>query len=346
MKKMYRGYVKIIQNLRYFYGKFKKRSDREYINLLLTLENNGERLTTQFSRDMSKGIRVNKCFPAGKVIEFEIEEKTITIEIFYRFRQVLDNMDNLGTSGVDVYVKNEEKFVWMTSIYPENNYQMYVKRRLEFKQGISRVRLYLPSFAALTGIYIKKNRIKYISPNVSPNIVVYGSSISQGCAASRPGMSYINQISRKLRCNIENLGFSESAKGEQKIIEYISQIPTQVLILEYDHNASIDELRNTHLKAYCTIRENFSGWIIMMTRFSGGLSITLTEEKERIDIIHNTFEYAISTGDKKIVFFDGSTLFSHEKEKYFVDKVHPNDAGMNKIADMLCSLIDKKRMLE
>ena len=43
----------------------------------------------------------------------------------------------------------------------------------------------------------------------------YGSSITQGGCASRPGMAYQNIISRHFDCDHINLGFSGSAKGEE-----------------------------------------------------------------------------------------------------------------------------------
>jgi hypothetical protein len=46
-------------------------------------------------------------------------------------------------------------------------------------------------------------------------IVFYGSSITQGGCASRPGMAYESIVSRRFDADYLNLGFSGSAKGEE-----------------------------------------------------------------------------------------------------------------------------------
>ena len=51
---------------------------------------------------------------------------------------------------------------------------------------------------------------------VSKPVVYYGSSIPQGAAASRPGMSYEGIISRRLNGDFINLGFAGNAKGVEK----------------------------------------------------------------------------------------------------------------------------------
>lgn len=90
--------------------------------------------------------------------------------------------------------------------------------------------------------------------------------------------------------------------------------------MEFDHNASIDELQEKHQKAYMTIRRNFNGWIILLSRFSGEISISLEEEKKRINIIQNTYEYATKNGDDRIFFYNGSQLFTKNKEAFLLIK--------------------------
>lgn len=344
MNKLYRGFIRLIQSLNYFV--FKSKVEKKN-NLFSNIETHFQRLTADFSKDLSRGIRINKCFPAGKTIDIDLREERVTVEVLYRCRRILDNMDNMGTSGVDIYVQVEDgNFVWRETIAPNNNYQMYVKKNIILDKGLKRIKIYLPSFAIVKGIFIKSDVVERIYVDKSIDIIVYGSSITHGCAASRPGLNYVNQLSRQLKRSVGNYGFSESAKGEEKLLDYISKIPSKIFILEYDHNASVEELCMTYKKAYKTIRGNFKGWIIMMSRFSGGLSISLEEESLRVSIIKETYDYAVKNGDHKVFYYNGTQLFGNEKNKYFVDRVHPNDFGMTAISKMLCSIIREERMLE
>ena len=56
-------------------------------------------------------------------------------------------------------------------------------------------------------------------------VVVYGTSITQGANASRPGMAYTNILSRRLNVEFVNLGFSGSGRGEPEVAEVIAGIP-------------------------------------------------------------------------------------------------------------------------
>ena len=52
-------------------------------------------------------------------------------------------------------------------------------------------------------------------PLPSPHpVVFYGTSITQGGCASRPGMSYQAILGRRLNLDHVNLGFSGNGKGE------------------------------------------------------------------------------------------------------------------------------------
>lgn len=343
MNKIYRGFIRVIQQLNYSIYKHHY-TNRE--NQLSKLSIDLERLSDEFVDEMSKGLRINKRFPAGKSFWVEVEGEELVVEVLFRFRRVLDNMDSKGTSGIDVYFQDENgEYCWKDTIAPSNNYQMCVKKSIQLLTGINRLKFYLPSFAIVEGIYFSSCILKCIDCKNTADIVVYGSSITHGCAASRPGLNYVNQISNMLGCTIANYGFSESAKGEEKLLNYISSIPSKVFIMEYDHNVSLDELKSTHRNAYMIVRNNFKGWIILMSRFSGGLSITSDEEKKRVSVIQNTYNYARDNGDTKILFYNGSQLLRDNKEAYLIDKVHPNDKGMSAIANMLCSLIKEGGML-
>lgn len=93
--------------------------------------------------------------------------------------------------------------------------------------------------------------------SIEKPIVFYGSSITQGGCASRPGNSYTHIICRWLDANMVNLGFSGNAKGEPEMAELISQIDMGALVMDYDHNAPDAEyLLNTHENFFKIIRSN------------------------------------------------------------------------------------------
>src|SRR5690606_22957788 len=66
-------------------------------------------------------------------------------------------------------------------------------------------------------------------------VIVYGTSITQGGCAARPGMSYTNILSRMINYEFINLGFSGNGQGEPELSHIISQIERPaLLVLDYE----------------------------------------------------------------------------------------------------------------
>ena len=155
-------------------------------------------------------------------------------------------------------------------------------------------------------------------------VVFYGSSITQGGCASRPGTCYQNFLCRSLDFNYINLGFSGSAKAEDTIIDYIAGLDMSVFVYDYDHNSpSVEHYAETHEKMFLAVREKHPDMpIILMSRPSGDV-------KARIEIITRTYENALARGDKNVYLIKGAKLNSKGGT---VDGCHPNDAGFLRMA--------------
>lgn len=323
----------------YHLFKYKKYSkNKTYIEL-----NNSDlkRITENDIVCFSEGIKQNAKYPAGKYVDIKTNADQIFINVVYKNRPYLRNMSITATSGIDVYIRNQE-WDWKKTIVPKHNWNMNLVDTINFDDSKSRVlRLYLPPFSELEKMYIlinSKFELERINENKN-KLIVYGSSISQGCAASRPGLSYVNLLSRLLDYEILNFGFSESARGEKEIINYISKKKGLVYIIEYDHNSSVKELSERHLNIYKSIRKYNNGLIIFISRLSGEISISRDEFNIRSNIIQNTINYAYSCNDSNVCYINGNTLFLENKELLLTDDRHPNDYGMLLIAKAIVKKI-------
>lgn len=167
---------------------------------------------------------------------------------------------------------------------------------------------------------------------ISTPVVYYGSSITQGGCASRPGCAYQSIISRNLDCDHINLGFSGNAKGEDAIAAYIAGLKMSAFVYDYDHNApNPAHLAATHEKMFKTIRAAQPALpILMLTRPKYYLEET---EKERLEIVRRTYENALAAGDKNVYFIPGTELLIDlVREEALVDNCHPADGGFISMA--------------
>ncbi len=178
--------------------------------------------------------------------------------------------------------------------------------------------------------------------NIDP-IVIYGSSIVHGTAATRPGLAYPAILARELNIDVQNLGFSGNAKGETAIARWMAELPMSIFISDYDHNAPTPEhLLETHHRLYELIREKKPDVpYIMISRPN---FLTNHQRKEDIfrrrDIVMSSYLKAREKGDKNVYFIDGMSFFvAPHSFDFTVDHIHPGDAGFIRMADSIGTII-------
>ena len=295
----------------------------------------------QFPGTSDRIIRRQIEYCAGKQIRFSTESKKIMICVLYSRKELLPHMSLYGVAGIDLYNEIDDNFI--TNIHPVFFSQSIIGERLSLPKNCSNYCLYLPLYSSCYSLQLISLDDKPIEryTNYDETICFYGSSITQGCAASRPGMAYPNILSRKLKMNTVNYGLSESAKGQAAIISDMAKKDYNIYIIEYDHNSSIEELSKRHKEVYEILRQYSSNSIIIfMSRYSAGLSLTYEEYEKRVSIIKDTFLYAKSCHDRKVLFINGSSQIRNSSS-CFVDDRHPNDYGMSQIAEIIAEEICK-----
>ena len=167
-------------------------------------------------------------------------------------------------------------------------------------------------------------------------IVIYGTSITQGCCVSRPGMAYSNILSRKLDAQFVNLGFSGNGRGEPALARLINQIPdVGLIILDYEANAH-ETIVNTLDPFLDILREKHPDTpILIMSK----IRYADVPFMHRRDFQRNLVEKRNDAGDTNIYFLDGSTVLGDDYHECTVDGVHPTDLGSKRIADALMEAI-------
>ena len=248
-----------------------------------------------------------------------------------------------NSDGFDIYEDTEgEVSIYRGTFIPpvtmEKGYESLVNIKDEKK--IRYFTLNLPSYShpATIEIGIKSGSflgegLKY--GNDRP-IVYYGSSITQGGCASRPGNIYQNQITQKLNLDYINLGFSGSGKAEDAIVDYMASLDFSIFVSDYDHNAPTPQhLRETHLKMYKTIRAAHpDAPYIMISR--PDFTKDVANATECRSIIIESYHYAKVNGDENVYFIDGESFFKGKyRESCTVDNIHPSDLGFALMADRI-----------
>ncbi len=295
---------------------------------LLRDEDGYYRLPYSLAAQTNEGVEALNLHTAGGRVRFMTDAGRIVIRAQMRSVIKMSHMTVTGSSGFDLYSGGVFKGAFIPPFDFEDGYTC------EIETGGSEMReitIHFPLYCGVTrleiGIPPGSRLMKAPGYAVSLPVVFYGSSITQGGCASRPGNAYDNILSMRLSCEHINLGFSGSAKGERCMAEYIAGLEMSAFIMDYDHNAPDPaHLEATHGPFFEIIREkNPSLPVIMLSRPQPNPD---SEDFIRRDIIKKTFDSAQGNGDRNVYFIDGIEMMNIPGgDSATVDKYHPNDLG-------------------
>ena len=239
-----------------------------------------------------------------------------------------------GSAGFDVYVNNVYYKTFLPSMTGET-----VDGVIDFADaGPREITVHFPLYSDVTQLYFGLSEGCALTAPAPykdvPPVVYYGSSITQGGCASRPGLAYQNILTRMLNTDHVNLGFSGNAKGEPAAAQYIAGLTMSVFVFDYDHNApDPDHLRRTHEPMFKTVRAAHPTLpVVFMSRPKFVLT---PDEEERLAIITQTYENARAAGDDNVYLLPGPTLTALCECEGTVDDCHPNDLGFYSMARAL-----------
>ena len=303
------------------------------------------RLPAHIAKQVNDGVAYLATHTAGGTISLRTNSNRLYIEAEVAEAELSQKFTACGRCGFDVYMRRDDydKLVYVKTVLPD--------------PGVKQMKLDIPDISALVlngssetveilinfppydGVKQLQIGLEKGATLLSPApyalekpVVFYGSSITQGGCASRPGNAYTNHLARRLNVPIVNLGFSGSGRGEPLMAQTIADMDISAFVMDYDHNAPTPEhLEKTHEPFFKTVRQkNPQLPVIMISRQSPNHKMTPV----RKEIIRRTYENAIAAGDKHVYFIDGETLLgTTDRDACTVDGTHPNDIGFLRMAD-------------
>ena len=297
------------------------------------------RMPEHIAKTVSEGVYALHANTAGGRIRFITNSPYVAI--FVKFGDVgkMPHFALTGSIGLDMYADNIHAGTFVPPFDIADSYES-VRELGDLRER--EITINLPLYSEVKELYIGlKNDAIIKSPSPYKNkkpVVFYGSSITQGGCASRPGMTYQAILSRMLNIDYINLGFSGNAKAEDEIIDYIKNLEMSMFVMDYDHNApTVLHLLNTHEKMFKAVREkNPDLPIILMPR----PTYLLNEmEKERLEIVRTTYNNALASGDKNVYLVSNEELTALCLNDGKVDNNHPTDLGFLSMAQGVYNVI-------
>ncbi|MBE6942277.1 MAG: hypothetical protein E7455_08355 [Ruminococcaceae bacterium] len=277
---------------------------------------------------------------AGGRVRFKTDSPYIVIHAEMSQIGKMPHFALTGSAGFDLYCA---EYGYSGTFIPPFNIEDGYESVIEITNpGMHEYTINFPLYSAVSKLYIGLSETATVckaDPYLTETpVVYYGSSITQGGCASRPGRTYQSILTRQFSCDHINLGFSGSAMGEKEIADYISTLDMSVFVLDYDCNSPTPEhLQETHEPMYRKVREAYPDLPIVI--LSRPFYYLTKENQMRLEIIRTTYRNAVESGDKNVYLIEGSTLLELAGNDGSVDGIHPTDFGFASMAKAIAQVL-------
>lgn len=260
----------------------------------------------------------------------------------------MDHMPATGKSGLDLYTRHKGSWHWLGV----GRLDVQGRNRRMLAQGMRpgphEYMLYLPLYNRVEALSIGiAAGAKLSKPKAKSRgfICFYGTSITQGGCASRPGMTYAAILGRKLEMPFLNLGFSGNARMEPEVAQLLAELDPKVYVLDSLPNVPGNELERLAEPFIRRLREAHPNTPIVIVenityQNAELIKKTMDEVKLRNRGIRKVYEKLRRENMKGLTYVPARDLLGHDGEAT-VDGAHFTDLGFTRIAAGLLPVLKR-----
>ncbi|MGB8166204.1 MAG: SGNH/GDSL hydrolase family protein [Chthoniobacteraceae bacterium] len=272
---------------------------------------------------------------AGMLVRFKTDAKTIWAHYLLRSERMAGpNMTAIGASGLDLYARDEAgKWKWAGMTKPEKK---EVRQALidGLAPGQREYAVYLPLFNGIESLEIgvpPGATFEELAPRAEKPIVFYGTSITHGASASRPGMVHTAILGRRFDRPVINLGFSGNGRMDAAVGEFLTKLDAAVYVIDCLPNMGapdvrakciplVKQLKAAHPETPIVLvedRRNANSWILPARN---------QHHTDNHAALRESFDTLKKEGVTGLFYIPGDALIGDDAEGS-TDGSHPNDLG-------------------
>ncbi|MDD4247248.1 MAG: SGNH/GDSL hydrolase family protein [Dysgonamonadaceae bacterium] len=287
---------------------------------------------------------------SGLAIRFNSNSTSISAKWEVLQNVSMNHMTETGIKGLDLYAWENNKWQFVNTARPtaKQSEQVIISNMTPKDREFM---LFLPLYDGLTTLSIGIDSLSHIRvprmnlPATKNPIVVYGTSITQGGCASRPGMSYTNILTRWMNREFINLGFSGNGQLDYEIAEVMAKREdVDLFVLDFIPNVTEEKIKNRTQHFVNIIRkENPETPILLVESVIFPHSVFDTSTDNILTVknraLRAEFDQLKNSGDKNIYYLESDDLLGDDGEGT-VDGVHLTDLGFQRFAKVLMKKIN------
>ncbi len=285
---------------------------------------------------------------AGMMARFKTDSASIHVHYkVMKDKLGMPHMPATGVSGADLYARDTGgKWKWVQVTRPAAQ-EIKVEMIQGLAPGLREYALYLPLYNGTESFQIgvpKGARFEGLAPRAKP-VVFYGTSITHGACASRPGMVHTAILGRWLDMPVVNLGFSGNGRMDKEVGDYLVQLDAAAYVIDCLPNMQPAQVAEKCVPLVRQLRAAKPGTPIILVedrRFTNDW-ITPAKHKFHTDnhaALRAAHETLVAEGVKNLHYIKGDTLYGDDTEGA-TDASHASDLGFMRQAEAFLPVLRK-----
>lgn len=281
---------------------------------------------------------------AGMMLAFKTDSHILDLEASLSEPPLMNHMAATGQSGFDLYrlIEGHWRFIDVSRPSPNTADHIYRFNLPVVAENMGNYLLYFPLYSEVANLRLKVEASAVChawKPYEDPPVLIYGTSITQGACASRPGLSYPAILGRKWGVAITNFGFSGNALLESVMARAITRQAVSAIIIDCEANAGAAGLLEPRLPAFIemirTVHHQTPLMLISRIPWLGEWhDQTFHEQRLRL----HRFQQALAEtrqASEPFLYLSGEALLPRDADACTVDGIHLNDHGFAIMAKRL-----------
>jgi lysophospholipase L1-like esterase len=300
-----------------------------------------QRIDPSVYPDLPPTVKERLTHPAGLAVSFLTNSPMIAARWCVADTVQNDNLTPIAQRGLDLYIRRGNEWVWAGVGHPDSGKACSEGKLVQnMDDSEKECLLYLPLYKELKSLEIGVAPGSALKPAPNPfrkRLAIYGSSIVQGAAASRPGMAYPARLSRHLGLDVINLGVSGVARMEPAAARLVADVDADAYMLDCVPNTNPDQItqRAGNLIRAVRARRPHAPIIVVMSiirelgHFNQVWAKHVADQNAAMLAEVNKL-----TDIRGVTVIPAGELLGHDGESS-VDGTHPTDTGFDRMLQVI-----------
>jgi lysophospholipase L1-like esterase len=280
---------------------------------------------------------------AGMMVRFKTDAAVIWAD-YTLLKERLNgaNMTPIGASGLDLYARDPAgKWRWVGVTRPGGK---IVRQEIigGLAPGLREYALYLPLYNGVESLSVgvpPNAAFEPLAPRTEKPIVFYGTSITHGASASRPGIVHTAILGRRFDRPVVNLGFSGNGRMDAAVGDLLITIDAAVFVIDCLPNMNAAQVRERTLPLVNQLRAAHPSTPIVLVEDRRYTNVWIQPNRDKGHTanhaaLRESFEKLQAAGVKGLFYIPGDDLLGDDGEGA-TDGSHPNDLGFMRQADIM-----------